>query len=100
MITVGERLIASRHYALDVMQVGNKKLRTNWEKFSMIVEDRNNMFELSVVFHDWQQKVVYVYIHSSFFTYLLYVHVYGMLVQGCACNLRAFDCGNSTCVGG
>ena len=49
----------------------------------MIVEDRNNMFELSVVFHDWQQKVVYVHIPSSFFTYLLYVHVYGMLVQGC-----------------
>ena len=39
------------------MQVGNKKLRTSWERFSRIVEDRNNMFELSVVFHDWQQKV-------------------------------------------
>jgi hypothetical protein len=56
VITVGERLVGSRHYALDVMQVGNKKLRTSWERFSRIVEDRNNMFELSVVFHDWQQK--------------------------------------------
>ena len=58
MISVGERLIAARHYALDVMQVGNKRLKTNWEKFSTIVEERNNMFELSVVFHDWQQKVL------------------------------------------
>ena len=49
--------MAARHYALDVMQVGNKRLRMCWERFSAIVEDRNNMFELSVVFHDWQQKV-------------------------------------------
>ena len=69
MISVGERLISARHYALDVMQFGNKKLRTHWETFSAIVEDRNNMFELSVVFHDWQQKVhVYMCVLAGFIT--------------------------------
>ena len=71
VISVGERLVAARHYALDVMQVGNRELRSRWEKFSAIMEDRNNMFELSVVFHDWKQKV--------------HVHVHVYTAHTCAC---------------
>ena len=65
----------ARHYAMDVMQAGNKKLRDGWETFSAIVEERNNMFELSVVFHDWQQKVLR-FMYNVQCRYDVHVHVH------------------------
>ena len=57
VLQMGERLIASFHYASDMIRARNVELRGRWEGISKLCEGRLSLLSLSVVFHDKQQKV-------------------------------------------
>ena len=57
MIAVGERLIAAQHYASSQIQNMSSKLEGKWAVLRSVVEERVELLDLSVSFHDSEEKV-------------------------------------------
>lgn len=54
---MGERLIQAQHYALEQIRTESAGLKEKWEGLRGVVEERVELFDLSVSFHESQQKV-------------------------------------------
>ena len=54
---MGERLVASYHFASDVIRGRSIDLHGKWEAYSSLVDDRSLLLSLSATFHDQEQKV-------------------------------------------
>ena len=55
--TMGDRLTAANHYAMEVFKSRSKELKGIWESLVQMADDRATLLSLSVSFHDRQQQV-------------------------------------------
>lgn len=55
---MGDRLIASQHYAEEQIRAESQELEERWEGLRGVIEERVELFDLSVSFHENQHKVV------------------------------------------
>lgn len=70
MIGMGDKLVASHHFAREQIQRKLDELQDKWEVLRGVVEERVELLDLSVSFHDSQQKVR---ILRKFLNFLLYL---------------------------
>lgn len=56
-VSMGEKLIAAQHYASEQIRSISKQLEEEWERLRGIIEGRVELLDLSVSFHENQQKV-------------------------------------------
>lgn len=56
-MNVGERLISAQHYASEQIRSDSRDLEKQWERLKGVVSERVELFDLSVSFHETQQKV-------------------------------------------
>ncbi len=54
---VGERLVLAQHYASEQIKRESKELEGKWEEIRGVVKDRVGLLDLSVSFHESQEKV-------------------------------------------
>jgi len=58
MVGMGDKLIAAHHFAREQIQCKLDELKDKWEVLKSVVEDRVELLDLSVSFHDSQQQVI------------------------------------------
>lgn len=54
---MGTRLISAQHFASEQIKQESADLEAKWEGLRGVVEGRVELFDLSVSFHESQQKV-------------------------------------------
>ncbi len=57
MIGLGDKLVAAHHFARDQIQRKLDELQEKWDVLRGVVEERVELLDLSVQFHDSQQEV-------------------------------------------
>ena len=56
---MGTRLVSAQHFASDQIKKESAQLEAKWERLRGVVNERVELFDLSVSFHETQQKVYF-----------------------------------------
>ena len=59
---MGTRLISAQHFASEQIKQESADLEAKWEGLRGVVEGRVELFDLSVSFHESQQKVHFEFV--------------------------------------
>jgi len=54
---LSEKLVGARHYAADQINESSSEIKTNWDRLTIIIDERDSLLTLAISFYDRQQKV-------------------------------------------